>query len=268
MGKTLTHEEFLERFRKLGQDKKFKVLSKYNGSRNKMKFKCIKCGYEFECTANNMTKTRTKEPYGCPNCAKEKRKNSVYLKNLTGNIEKVKNKIDELYPNGEYTLLDTEYVNNKKPLLMRCNKCGYVFKISYVNICKRKGCKYCNQPSKHNSKGTQKVRTYLKDHNLSFEEEFIIEECKNIKPLPFDFKVNLSNNKFILIEYDGEFHERNTMNEKSLILQQKRDKIKNEYCKDNNLTLLRINWKDYKNINTILDKFFINNRSSTTIETK
>lgn len=263
MSKKLTHNEFMDRFIELGQDKYFEVLSRYTTSREKMTFKCKKCNHVFTCTANNMTKKEN--TYGCPNCAKDKRLNSEYLKKLTGNITKVENKIKELYPDGEYSLISTEYINNKTPLSVKCNNCGYEFKISYVNICKGKGCKYCNQPSKHNSKGTKKIRKYLEDNNYIFEEEYIIEECKNIKPLPFDFKVNIGDS-FLLIEFDGEFHERNSMDSHALALQKKRDSIKNEYCKENNIYLLRINWREYNNINTILESY-ISNLSSTTIET-
>ena len=46
-----------------------------------------------------------------------------------------------------------------------------------------------------------------------------------------DFKVNIGNS-FLLIEFDGEFHERNSMDSHALALQKKRDSIKNEYCKE------------------------------------
>lgn len=272
MSRTLTHKEFLERFNNKNLNDKFEVLSQYKGHREKMFFKCKECNYSFSCTANNMLKGN----YGCPECAKYKRKNSDYLKKLTGNIEKVKNKINELYPDGDYTLLSTEYKNNKAPLDIKCNNCGYEFKISYVNLCKGKGCKYCNQPSKHNSKGVQKIRKYLKENKYSFEEEFIISDCKNIKPLPFDFKININDDLFILLEFDGEFHERNKMNNDALKLQQKRDEIKNKYCKNNNLNLLRINYKNYKDIEKILDEYLNevqrlskpNNKCNSSLENK
>ena len=45
------------------------------------------------------------------------------------------------------------------------------------------------------------------------------------------------------------------MDPHALKLQQKRDKIKNEYCKNNNLNLLRISYKNYKDIEKILDEY-------------
>ena len=44
-------------------------------------------------------------------------------------------------------------------------------------------------------------------HDLAHDTEFIFDDCRNTKPLPFDFSIwdNHNNLKF-LIEYDGRQH--------------------------------------------------------------
>ena len=52
------------------------------------------------------------------------------------------------------------------------------------------------------------------------------------------------------IEYDGIYHFQTTRRttEKDLKEQQKRDKIKNDFCQKNNIPLLRISYLDFNNI--------------------
>lgn len=246
-------EKFVKRMKEIKPD--FKVLEDWNGSQTKIKFLHKKCGTTFEATPNNMLK----ESYGgCPKCAIEKRKNGPYIKGLKKTIKDVKEKIKELYPNGEYTLLEKEYVNNKVPMKVRCNKCGYIFKISYVNLCKGKGCKYCNALNKYESKGTKIIEKYLEKYSLSYKREVTFKNCKLERNLYFDFKVYNPKNKkdFILLEYDGELHFR-PFNENMDFYdeykkQQKRDLVKNEFCKKHNIKLIRINYKEIKDIEKII----------------
>lgn len=73
----------------------------------------------------------------------------------------------------------------------------------------------------------------------------------------FDFYLPEYN---LFIEYDGEHHFKpvnfggmsDEDAEYNFILTQKRDKIKNKYCKDNNIHLLRIPYWENKNIETII----------------
>ena len=90
------------------------------------------------------------------------------------------------------------------------------------------------------SSGEQKIKELLKENNISFEQQKKFEDCKDKRILPFDFYVN---NKYI-IEFDGEQHFKSKNSgwntEEKLIITQKHDKIKNEYCKNNNIPIIRI----------------------------
>ena len=77
------------------------------------------------------------------------------------------------------------------------------------------------------------------------------------KTLPFDFYIPDLN---ICIEYDGEQHfepvdfggKGKEYAEKRFKAQQKRDNIKTEYCKNNNIKLIRIPYWEFDNVENIL----------------
>lgn len=61
----------------------------------------------------------------------------------------------------------------------------------------------------------------------------------------------------IAIEYDGKQHFEDVYfggKESTLDYVKSNDKIKTEYCKNNNIKLIRIPYTELKNINTILEQ--------------
>ena len=77
------------------------------------------------------------------------------------------------------------------------------------------------------------------------------KDCKDIKTLPFDFYLPYYN---ICIEFDGWQHYNMTKHDTSekFEIRKKHDIIKDEYCKNNNMYLIRIPYWEYKNIDNIL----------------
>ncbi|MFZ4798956.1 MAG: hypothetical protein ACOYMA_15755, partial [Bacteroidia bacterium] len=95
-----------------------------------------------------------------------------------------------------------------------------------------------------NSMSSLELFTYklLYDRNIDFEAEKTFDDCRSKNPLPFDFYLpNLADNP-VIIELDGEHHrivdKSNRFYSKTI---RKHDAIKNKYCKDNNIRLIRIN---------------------------
>jgi len=252
----VTHEIFIERMKKVKPD--YKVLSKYEHSQKKVKFKHKKCGCIFFATPANMSKPSYG---GCPACAMKSRIQSKEKYKL--GMDGLKEKVKELYPDGLYKLVEgQEYINNKTNYKFICSKCKREFLLSPVNMYSGKGCSYCNKYSR-TSKGVQAIERYLKRNHIDYEREFIFPECKNKFVLPFDFKVNIDD-KFFLIEFDGELHFRGYYDYKTnhdfgiseeLAKTQKRDNIKNKFCKDHNIPLLRIKYTEFRNISKILDEY-------------
>ena len=119
------------------------------------------------------------------------------------------------------------------------------------------GCPYCK-----NSKGEMKIINYSKHHNVDYIFQKRFEDCRDIRPLPFDFYIPSYN---ICIEYDGEQHfmpvRFKGVSEEDSILrfetQKQRDLIKNKYCQDNKIILYRISYKDFDKIEEILNNIFL-----------
>lgn len=100
----------------------------------------------------------------------------------------------------------------------------------------------CGCESKR-SQGEEKIIQLLKDNHIQFEQQKSFDNCvfpDSNKKAFFDFFVE---NKY-LIEFDGEQHfiarENGWNNKEHLKRTQFRDAIKNNWCKDNSISLIRI----------------------------
>lgn len=154
-------------------------------------------------------------------------------------------------------VLHQRYEGWGKPLKLKCN-CGQLFTASIDHIINDNQiqCKNCSQSKSNNEK---MIEIWLKQNNIEYIEQYIYKDCYYKRPLPFDFYIPKFNT---LIEVDGELHFSETKKfhnlnkqqvEKAVKSQQKRDEIKNQYCKNHNIDLIRINYKQikddsYKNI--------------------
>lgn len=109
------------------------------------------------------------------------------------------------------------------------------------------------------SKGESIIMGFLDNLNIKYEYNKSINGCKNVLKLRFDFIIS---NKNIYIEYDGEQHYKPIDyfgGEEHLNEVQKRDEIKNNFCLDNNIKLIRIPYYlDSEEIYKILEKEILN----------
>lgn len=161
--------------------------------------------------------------------------------------------IEEKYP-GEYEILGT-FTNNITKIPVRHIKCGYEWEIIPKTLLKKYTCPKCNS-----SINEWYIEKYLKENNLKYKKEIWFRECRDILPLPFDFYV-IHNGKVHFIEVDGEQHfSQNSFYSKNYYDKiQKHDQIKNEFCKNNNIPLLRLPYtlfEDIPNVYKTLDSFF------------
>ena len=143
-----------------------------------------------------------------------------------------------------------KYIDCDTPILHKCKKDGYEWRIRPANLLIGYNCPVCGE-----SRGERKIRHWLEKNNISYIYQHKYEDCKDVNPLPFDFYLPTYN---ILIEYDGEQHFKPIEyfgGQEKFELQQKHDKIKNEYCEKNNIPLLRIPYFKYNNIEEELNNF-------------
>ena len=99
------------------------------------------------------------------------------------------------------------------------------------------------------SSGEIKITQLLENANINFQSQYRIKDF-NIST-PFDFAIFEENKLLGLIEYDGEQHFKSVEiwgGEEQLKIQQERDQRKNEWCKDNNIRLIRIPYTEYDNL--------------------
>ncbi|HBY20498.1 MAG TPA: hypothetical protein DEG71_05735 [Clostridiales bacterium] len=123
-------------------------------------------------------------------------------------------------------------------------------------------CPFCSQ-----SETEKEIEKILEKYNINFIIQFIIPECKLKRPLDFDFAIFEDKEKTILkclIEYDGIQHYREvsfTNNKiksmENFLKTQKHDGIKNNYCANNKIPLLRIPYWEKDNIKDIIDNFLL-----------
>lgn len=100
------------------------------------------------------------------------------------------------------------------------------------------------------SKGEEKIIASLLEAQIPFITQKRFDTCvfpETNRHLVFDFYLPEQN---ILIEYDGGQHFHKVKNDRygyeGIVA---RDNYKNQWCKDNNITLIRIPYTEYKNIN-------------------
>jgi hypothetical protein len=154
----------------------------------------------------------------------------------------------------EYTVLE-KYTGIYEKINMKHSVCGHVWKASphkFVNGGRR--CPRCNS-----SKGEVAIAKYLEANNYKYKHQEKFADCKNERPLPFDYRVLDSNGCLkCLIEFDGIQHFEPLEvfgGQEGFEYRQICDQIKNEYCIDNNIPLLRIKYTALGMVDKILDQF-------------
>ncbi len=233
----LTTEEFILRSKVIHGDKYDYSLVKYTGARDKIKL---------ICPVHGVFEIRARKHYldgcGCIKCNRFRHPD----KRLTTE-EFIKRSIKVHGNKYDYSLV--KYQNKWTKVKIICLIHGMfeqVAKHHWLGY----GCPLCNE-----SKGENIISKYLINHNVKFKREYIIEGCKDKKHLRFDFGVFKDNELILLIEFDGKQHFESFEyfgGDDNLISIQKRDDIKNNYCQDHNIKLLRIKYNQIKQINKIL----------------
>jgi hypothetical protein len=145
------------------------------------------------------------------------------------------------------------YIRADKNIEIICLEHGSFWQLPMNHIQGRNGCPICKS-----SKGEEAIRLFLIENNIEYKNQVRFKNCKNKKPLPFDFGIYKNDNLLGLIEYQGEQHyiPRECFGGiKRFNIVKKHDQIKRTFAKNNNIPYLEICYKDLKKVNQKLLDF-------------
>lgn len=233
MPKKHTIRSFIEKAKHIHQSKYGYDEVIYRNNKTKINIICFKHGVFKQRPDDHL------KGVGCKFCYYDRRRKDCEIFIDEANIVH-NNKYD-------YTKFKYNQNRNVKGIII-CEKHGE-FKQEPNAHLKGSGCPTCKE-----SQGEMKIGLFLIKNNLIFEKEKFFKNCKNERYLIFDFYLPEYN---LLIEYDGDQHFKAKKffgGEKTLKRIKENDEIKNNYSKENNIDLCRINYLEFNNIENILSK--------------
>ena len=211
------------------------ALESYIDAKTPILHKCLIHNVEWKVSPDNVLHGN-----GCPKCKSEKISYKIHKTH-----EQYVNELKLVNPN----IMPIEtYKYALTPILHKCLIDGNEWYVTPANTLSGCGCPKCSK-----SKGEEQICKFLDKTNVCYEHQKTFDDCRDIKPLPFDFYLPDYN---CCIEYDGEQHYRPVDyfgGEDSFKKTVMHDKIKNDYCNDNNIKLLRIPY--FANVDEELNNF-------------
>lgn len=219
------------------------VIGKYAGASKRISVKCKIDGHKWEPFAYNLL-----AGCGCSECFNKRRGNINHIK-----VDEKLIKLKYIHSNIEF--LEVPFLARDN-VSCRCKICGCEWRASYDNLTKENhtGCPYCNQ---NTSFGEKNIGRYLTEWDLLYIPQYKFEDLKDISYLPFDFYLPDNN---VLIEFDGEQHYypvhfgglsyEDAYN--NFIITVKHDNMKNLYCFQHKINLIRIPYWERDNLDYCL----------------
>jgi len=239
-----TKEIFIKKAKKIHKDKYDYSSVIYKNSKTYIIIICKKCKQEFYQKPNSHL-----SGCGCKKCSNEKTHNNQ-RKSLEEFICQAK-----IIHNNKYLYDQVVYKNTRDKIKIFCKIHNSFFLQSpSKHLSGQHGCKLC---SNRESNGEKKIRLWLENNSIFYEQEKSFSTCRrnNSSIMRFDFYLPDYN---LLIEYDGKQHykqgdiwNKNKYSEFEKI--KLRDEFKNKWAKDNGYNLLRIPYFKFKDIDSILN---------------
>lgn len=227
-----THEQFIKELENINPY--IEVLDKYINNNTKIECRCKKDGYIWKTRPRQLLSGN-----GCPKCWE--------IRNYTIQTKNNEQFIEEMKVVNHNVIILSEYKNSYTHVECMCKIDNHKWKATPTHLLRGRGCPKCDE-----SKGEKNICKILDEYNIKYYKEYTYNDCKFYNVLPFDFYLPDYNT---LIEYDGKQHfeiidyfggyDR-------FVTQIIRDTIKNIYCKNNNIKLIRTPYWDYNKIEEIL----------------
>lgn len=215
------------------KNKNIKMLSvHYINAHQKLNLYCLICNYKWDATFTSLKHAMT----GCPNCA--------------GVIKYTQDEINAYLINIDIKIL-SQFVCVDKKIDLQCIKCCNIWATTF-NLIKSQhtGCPSCNKCGK----GERLTGLYLKDLlNIDINNQFLIRinDKKYRKKIYVDFSFKIDQTVF-MVEYNGiQHYEYNSYfhTEAEFENQRRRDRWLKKYCKSNDIELIIVDGRKYKDKN-------------------
>jgi hypothetical protein len=223
--KKLSTQEFIDKAKEVHGNRYDYSKSNYLSSEKPIEIICKNHGPFLQVAGNHL------KGDNCPKCAGTQKSNTQEF------IEKSK-----LVHGDRFNYDKVEYQTNKIPVVITCPKPGHGdFVMKPNSHLGGSGCPVCSE-----SRGEKLVSLILQELEIPFTRQAKFKDCTNLKTgrycrkLPFDFYLPTYNT---VIEFDGIQHFREVGfwgGSKSLQTQKTRDQIKNQYCQDKGINMVRI----------------------------
>jgi hypothetical protein len=235
--KKITQKEFIEKVNSLYKGKYDFSQSVYVNTDTKVKCICQEHG-EFWQTPHHLLKG-----VACERCGRESM-SEIKIKKSAENFEKKAKKVH----GDKYDYSKVKYTHNQNEVCIICPEHGEFWQKPSMHLFGH-GCPICNS-----SKLEMKVRFFLTENNIKFEEQKKFEWLKCNGYLRLDFYLPEYN---VAIECQGEQHFKPVKyfgGNSGFLKTINRDKKKNELCEKNGIKIIYFSEKKYPGMLTDLNK--------------
>lgn len=235
----LSKEEVIKRVESKNNNRLLNPDDYINHSFSNLHILCGMCGNPFYTSLASIEAGDG----ACLNCAATKSSLNSRLSK-----DEVEQRINSV--NGNKLLNPDDYITNSVINLNILCLCGNEFTTSLSNY-ETSGVNRCQACSRFQSKGEKLIKEILDKYTVPYIFQKRFDDCVDIRPLPFDFYLTGLN---CIVEFDGPQHFKPIWGEKDFEKTQLHDSIKNKYCNDNNIKLIRIPYWESQNAEQILVK--------------
>lgn len=186
---------------------------------------------------------------GCVKCGREKTR-LASKKSKDEILKKAIHVHGSLY---QYDL--DSFTGVKDNMNIKCRKHGWFSQTPDCHINSKQGCPICKL-----SHGEEELRKILNNAMVNYISQYTIDECRNKRPLPFDFAIlNETNGLKGLIEFHGRQHYEHVdylhKTYQGFIDSQRNDSIKSDFCSLNRIPFLVIPHYEIDGMSDTVTKF-------------
>lgn len=205
-------------------------MQEYINAASILEVRCDKCGCVTHFNVSNAFSNR-----GCRGCG-------PYRKKTTADFAQIALDTDDGYE------LISEYKTCKDKVTLKHNVCGHTFDMTPDSFTSGSRCPHCMT-----SHGELEIRQHLDSKGVHYIQQYKFSNCRNIKPLPFDFYIPELNT---CIEYNGQQHYLPVDyfgGNSGYMARKKNDEIKRSFCDENGISLVIIPYWEFTEIGGVID---------------